>query len=675
MKMKIYIQLIQCALVCFSTQLSAQNSFNETDLTGEIAAHQSKPLPQTFGIQQAITKSKISLVKLSPDGNHLFYMTNESNGVSLHLFTVETETSKTLFQSKILKQVHWSMDGKILFLQGADYMAYINPFDDKAKAQIFYRFDNKNEETFLGLDSSQAQQILIRRKINSKDDNKPHQIVRLNKMGEETILFADKFKVYDFLINDTGQLSFVRQPGTDKHIIYQLNGEQKKPVYSCIVIDKCQMVKFNQETQELFMAGFGDYKFRSYYSVNIETMATNLIHQDPKGLSDSSPVKIDETTGQLLQLYYLSDRMYHYALDENLNNHYRWLESNLAGNLGISARSSSNNWLVVQTHAQLHHRKYFIYNLTSQTLKPILQKIRLEGKPIDSEQLVKNIPISYLASDGMLLHGYLMLPSGRKLSEVPLLTSIHGGPFNRNKGGYNPIQYMVNQGYAIFQPNFRASTGYGLDYMLAGKEKFSTRVQQDILDGIDFILNQGIGDKSNMGVFGHSFGGYSVLSLMSQYPNVFQAGVATAPGTNLLKLLKTMDEKRINEYDGLSLKMALTVLFADLNDKETINKMEKTSPATTWAGINKPLLMWGGRLDKRIPITHLRDYALKLKQAGKTIEFFEDKKVGHNPSSDDVQTRLAMLYMITEFFNRHIKNTTTESNDDIDRYMQRYRVY
>ena len=196
----------------------------------------------------------------------------------MHLYAVETGTSKKLFQSKILKGANWSIDGKILFLQGADYLAYINPFDDKAKAQIFYRFNHKNEETFFGLDSSQSQQILIRRKVNSKVDNKPHQLVRLNKKGEETILYADKVKIYDFLIDDSGHLSFIRQPGKHKHIIYQLNGKQKKPVYSCIVIDKCRMVKFDEETHELYISGIAEYKFRSYYSVNIKTMSTNLIH-------------------------------------------------------------------------------------------------------------------------------------------------------------------------------------------------------------------------------------------------------------------------------------------------------------------------------------------------------------------------------------------------------------
>ena len=79
--------------------------------------------------------------------------------------------------------------------------------------------------------------------------------------------------------------------------------------------------------------------------------------------------------------------------------------------------------------------------------------------------------------------------------------------------------------------------------------------------------------------------------------------------------------------------------------------------------------------DQRISITHLRDYALKLKLAGKSIEFIEDKKVGHNPPRKDKVTRKAILFMTSEFFNRHILETITHPNEDTDNYLKKYRVY
>ncbi|MFK8011481.1 MAG: alpha/beta hydrolase family protein [Marinicellaceae bacterium] len=632
-------------LSILSTPLLAINPIQETDLSDAIKRHESSPLAQDFTIQQATKTARIISVKMAPNGKNLVFMIQEDKGKSLHLLNVETKESTELFQSRIIKSFDWSTDGKILFLQSAQYLAALNPLEMKPSPQIFYRFDDKNEEEFYGVDRSQPQQVLINRKIESRKENNPYHLLRVDKFGNETLLFQDKIKVYDFLFDDTGKLSFIRQPNTKqgKHIIYQLNGVDKKPVFSCIVIDKCRMVKFDNKEQELYLMGFGEYKFRSLYTVDIYTGMTELIHQDPEQLADLINVILDEKSGEVLQLDYHSDELKHYGLNENYENHFRKIESQLLGRLSIVASKQSQQWLVAQRHSVFHHNKYHIYDTNTQQLEPILEQQRDMGGPLSSEKLVENMPITYTASDGMVLYGYLLLPKGRILSEVPLLTYAHGGPFNRNSGGYSPMQFIVNQGYAIFQPNFRASTGYGIDYMLAGKAQFSTRVQQDIIEGINYILDQGIGDKSKMGVFGHSFGGYSVLSLMSQYPDVFKAGVATAPGTNLLDLLKKMDDKRINEYDGLPLKNALAIKFADLNNDKIIKKIEFTSPVNTWPGINKPLLIWGGRLDQRIPITHLRDFALKLKQAGKHIEFIEDKKVGHNPPKNDKLTPQAML--------------------------------
>ncbi len=668
-------KILQTSILFISTQLFGQSINPETDMTFEIATHQAAPVAKPFSIQQASKIVNIQHVQLSPDGRHLHYITKEANGVALHVANIETEVSKTLFYSTILKQANWSADGKILFLLGADYLAYIDPFDQDAKAQIFYRFDHQNEEHFYGIDSSQDQHVLMRRTINTKNDINPHQLVRLNKQGEETVLYADKAKIYDYLFDDLGQLTFIRQPDNQKHNIYQLNGQEKTHVFSCSVIDKCRMIKFNEKTRELFILGVDQFNFRSLFKLDINTQALNLVHQDPQQTADLLFVNTDNETGEVIQLQYLSDRMRHYGLNAYWNTHYQWLESQLTGNLYISTRKKGDNWLIKQTDAQLHHHKYFIYKLSTKTLTPVLEAQRLAGKPIPAEQLATNIPVSYFATDGMLLHGYVMLPAGRKLSEVPLLTSIHGGPFNRVKGGYSPIQYLVNQGYAVFQPNFRSSTGFGMQYMLAGKEKFSTRVQQDYIDGINFLLNQGIGDRQQLGIFGHSFGGYSVLSLLSSYPDMFVGGVATAPGTDLFDLLTTMDHKGINEYDGVPLKAALPILFADMDNPDVLAQMKKTSPRSNWHNIKQPLLIWGGTKDERIPITHLRDFALKLKQAGQPIEFIEDKYTGHNPSPNDTITTKSMLFLIAAFFDKHIKHMETEADAEIDLYLNKHRVY
>src|SRR5207247_10290756 len=111
-------------------------------------------------------------------------------------------------------------------------------------------------------------------------------------------------------------------------------------------------------------------------------------------------------------------------------------------------------------------------------------------------------PVSYRARDGTLLHGYVLLPSGIAPGTAPLIAWLHGGPITRIYDRYDAsMQMLVNHGYAVFVPNFRASTGYGLEYVLAAKGDVGNgRVLADIIDGLDFLLAQGIGDREPQAV-------------------------------------------------------------------------------------------------------------------------------------------------------------------------------
>jgi dipeptidyl aminopeptidase/acylaminoacyl peptidase len=138
------------------------------------------------------------------------------------------------------------------------------------------------------------------------------------------------------------------------------------------------------------------------------------------------------------------------------------------------------------------------------------------------------------------VHGFLTLPPGRAAATLPLLTLVHGGPWSHLDADYSAlVQLLANRGYAVFQPNFRASTGYGERYMLAPGADFGNgRVQADIIDGVRWLLAQGVGDARRMGIIGASFGGYSTLLALSHTPDLFQVGIALQPPTDFVRGLR-----------------------------------------------------------------------------------------------------------------------------------------
>ena len=314
--------LYTMAMLIFSSQVISQEHVQITNLAESIIAHESAPDANAFTIPKALSRAHIISVKMSPNGKNIVYVTREKKGVALHLLSVKSQTSKKLFNSFILNAINWSMDGKILFLHGASYLAYVDPFSDNPNPKIFYHFNNKNEESFYGVNTSQQQQLLISRKLVSKNDNTPYHLLSINITGEETLLYADKIKIYDHLFNPSGELTFIRQPNKKEHVIFQLNGKQKTPVYSCIVIDKCRMIKFDERQQKLYILGFGNNNFRSLYSYDINTESSELIHQDPEQIADLQNLIIDENSGEILQLDYHTDRLKHYGLNEKQSSHF-----------------------------------------------------------------------------------------------------------------------------------------------------------------------------------------------------------------------------------------------------------------------------------------------------------------------------------------------------------------
>jgi len=149
-------------------------------------------------------------------------------------------------------------------------------------------------------------------------------------------------------------------------------------------------------------------------------------------------------------------------------------------------------------------------------------------------------PISFAARDGLTLHGYLTLPTG---GETPLaaVLLVHGGPWARDIWGYDPeAQWLANRGYAVLQVNFRGSTGYGKTLLNAGNREWGAKMHDDLLDGVNWLIEQGIADPRRIAIMGSSYGGYATLAGLTFTPEVFACGVDIVGPSNLLTLLASI---------------------------------------------------------------------------------------------------------------------------------------
>jgi dipeptidyl aminopeptidase/acylaminoacyl peptidase len=160
---------------------------------------------------------------------------------------------------------------------------------------------------------------------------------------------------------------------------------------------------------------------------------------------------------------------------------------------------------------------------------------------LEKYQLAKVKPIEYKARDGMTIYGYLTTPPDAAPKNLPMVIFPHGGPWGRDVWGYDPYaQWLANRGYAVLQPNFRASTGYGKQYLNAGDRQWAGAMHTDLLDGRDWVVQQGIADAKKICIMGGSYGGYATLAGMAFSPDAFACGLDIVGPSNLTTLLKTI---------------------------------------------------------------------------------------------------------------------------------------
>jgi dipeptidyl aminopeptidase/acylaminoacyl peptidase len=150
-------------------------------------------------------------------------------------------------------------------------------------------------------------------------------------------------------------------------------------------------------------------------------------------------------------------------------------------------------------------------------------------------------PIEFKTRDGLTIHGYLTLPLGRDPKNLPVVVNPHGGPWARDSWGYNPeVQFLANRGYAVLQVNFRGSTGYGRKFWESSFKQWGKTMQDDISDGVKWLIEQGIADPKRVAIYGGSYGGYATLAGVTFTPDLYAAAVDYVGVSNLFTCLNTI---------------------------------------------------------------------------------------------------------------------------------------
>ncbi|MCY4486668.1 MAG: S9 family peptidase [Deltaproteobacteria bacterium] len=343
--------------------------------------------------------------------------------------------------------------------------------------------------------------------------------------------------------------------------------------------------------------------------LNLNTGEQKVIFEAPD--VDTTKFWADVRRYEVSSVLYFDPLPSYFFFDRELQEDFRRLLGTAPVLHNFSSGSLDHTRLIV--HAESDRQgtaTYFVDRSTG--AKEILAEHPLRKH---ADILSETQPVRFQARDGLPITGYLTLPNGTDGKGLPMVLKVHGGPWLSDSWGFDPeTQFLANRGYAVLEVNFRGSTGFGKSFLERGRRQFGRKMQEDLIDAVDWAIAKGHADPERIAIFGHSYGGYATLMAMAQTPYKFAAGISAMAPTDLTLLV---DSSRRNPR--LS---AWWLHFAgDTHNEADYQELKQYSPVTHARRIQRPLLLFHGAKDMRIPKEHFDRLLVELRKGSAPLDY------------------------------------------------------
>ena len=357
--------------------------------------------------------------------------------------------------------------------------------------------------------------------------------------------------------------------------------------------------------------------------IDIADGSATVIAEDPKSEIVSAFFQID--TYEMQAVAFEREHIEWTILDNSLRDDFDAVSKLDRGDFTFVSTDASDSTWVLGFNKDDGPVSYYLYDRRTKQGTFLFDEV----PDLRNYTLARMEPISFKARDGLEIHGYITYPVGKKRTNLPLVLLVHPDPFTRDYWGFNPeAQWLANRGYVCLQVNYRGSRGYGKSFSNAGNKEWGGRMQDDLVDGAQWAIAQGVADPKRMAIFGSSFGGYATLVALTSTPDLFCCGVDISGPSDLLGWL----DARTSGYGGYK------SFFYELvgNPDTEADMLRSRSPLFAVDRIRAPLLIVQGGRDRFVPNSDAERIVAALKTNGVPCEYvyFPDEGRGiSNPQN------------------------------------------
>jgi dipeptidyl aminopeptidase/acylaminoacyl peptidase len=581
---------------------------------------------------------EISGAQLSPDGKYLSFLKPLDGTRNIWVKKIDEPWDKarpvTDDTKRPVTQYFWSRDGKVVLYvqdQGGDENYNVFAVDPAAPNAAGHKApaarnltEAKGVRAFIyGVPRSNPDLLYVG--LNDRDA-KWHDLYKVKiSTGERTLVRKNEDRISGWVFDNKDQLRLaerIKDDGTTE--VLRADADKFTPIYSCSILETCGTVRFHKDNTRVYLqSNRGDVDLLRLVLLDPATGKEELVDADPEKRVDFANAFFSDVTDELIGTAYVDDKPRVYFRDKTYAADHAWLkkQKDLAGKeLDLSSKTRDERLWLLTAYADTEPGERWLFDRDK---KKLSFQYRVREK-LPREALAEMTPVRYPSSDGMEIPAYLTLPRGVPAKNLPLVVFPHGGPWARDNWEYDGIaQFLANRGYAVLQPNFRASTGYGKKFLNAGNKQWGEKMQDDLTWGVKYLVSKGIADPKKVGIMGGSYGGYATLAGVAFTPDVYAAGVSIVGPSNLNTLLES-----IPPYWEAG-RIIFHTRMGDPTTAEGRAQLDRQSPLNSAARIKTPLMVIQGANDPRVKQAESDQIVIALRDRGFPVEYVVAPDEGH----------------------------------------------
>lgn len=612
-------------------------------LLGAVSSNQNPLIP----VEDLFRSPEVSELALSESGHMVAYLAPYNNRLNVYVQSTANLSDPpqriTSYEDDQVIDIFWIGDDRVGFLRdrGGDENYHV----------YSVKTDGSDVRDLTPFEGSTINSIIVPENDNSyiivgsnRRDSSIFDAYRIDvATGDTTMIFRNPGNIASWTANAQGELLlFTTTDGVNVSLLYRKTPQDSLTTVVTTTFREAlipQFFDYNNPTRIYAVSNLNRDKSAAVL-YNLETAEEDsviYIHPDV----DVTGIKRSKSRRVATEVDYYTFRAQRHFIDETSRRLREAIEKQVptGSDFSIVSQNKAENIMIVRTFSDKSRGAYYLYYAPDNKLV----HYRDISPWLDKYAMAETRPITYKSRDGLTIHGYLTIPAGVEAENLPVIINPHGGPWYRDIWRFNPeAQLFANRGYAVLQMNFRGSTGYGKEFLEKSYKQWGLAMQDDITDGVHWLIDQGIADPERIGIYGGSYGGYATLAGITKTPDLYACAVSYVGVSNIFTWINA-----IPPY-WTPMREMFYEMIGNPNDPADSAMLYSSSPLFQADKIKIPLMVVQGANDPRVKKEESDQIVEALRQRGVEVKYIVKDNEGHGFANEE--NRLELYREMDQFF-------------------------